>query len=106
MQRKAKLVIEALVTDTRPKHGQIIFCLGLDTGPGADDRRTADDRKQLEHGARTHREAPPVQHGLVAVLVRRRQMTTADQHRAIGELLEGQLAAAQDHDGIDEMRHA
>ena len=33
-------------------------------------------------------------------------MAAADQHRAVLELLEGQFAAAQDHDGVDEMRHA
>ena len=54
MQRKAELVIKALVTGTWPKDGQIIFCLGLDTGPGADNRCTAHDRKQLEHGVRAH----------------------------------------------------
>src|SRR5215213_7614392 len=41
MQRKAELVIKALVTDTRPEDGQIIFCLGLDTGPGADNAGAA-----------------------------------------------------------------
>src|SRR5829696_725508 len=106
MQRKAELVIEALVTGARPKDGQIILCPGLDAGPGADDRRSAHHRKQFEHGARADSEAAPIQHGLVAVLVRRRQMTAADQHGAVGELLEGQLAAAQDHHRIDEVRHA
>ncbi|MGY4434012.1 hypothetical protein ACVWWO_006489 [Bradyrhizobium sp. F1.13.1] len=33
-------------------------------------------------------------------------MAAADQHRAVLELLEGQFAPAQDHDGVDEMRHA
>ena len=33
-------------------------------------------------------------------------MAAADHHRAVGELLEGEFAAAQDHHRLDEGRHA
>ena len=105
VQREAELMIEPLVTRTWAEHGNVVLHLRLDAGPGAHDRRIAHHRKQLEHGARAGREALPVQHRLVAVLIRRRQMTAADQHGAVLELLEGEFSAAQDHDGVDEVRH-
>jgi hypothetical protein len=48
----------------------------------------------------------PVQHGFISILIRRGQMSSADQHSAVGELFEGKFAAAQDDHRIDEMRHA
>jgi len=41
MQRKAELLIKAFMTDTGPKDRQIIFCPGLDAGPGPHDRCAA-----------------------------------------------------------------
>src|SRR3954453_4325994 len=106
VQREAELVIESPVAGTRPEHGQIVLRLRLDAGPGAHDCRIAHHRKQLEHGAGADREALPVQHRLAAVLIGRRQMAPADQHGPVLELLEGEFAAAQDDDRVDEVRHA
>ena len=51
-------------------------------------------------------ELGPVEHGNVLVAHRATEMAAADQHRAVGELLEGELAPAQDHHRLDEGRHA
>ena len=48
-------------------------------------------------------ELAPVEHGARCwSRYGRREMAAADQHRAVGELLEGELAAAQDHHRLDE----
>ena len=83
VQREAELVKKSLMLGTRAEDGQVVRRPRLDPGPGPDDGRVAHHREKLPHGAGALLELAPVQHGLVGVLVGRREMSAADQHGAI-----------------------
>ena len=105
MGRKAELMEDALRRVARADDGDVVGHARLDAGPGSYDCAAAHDREQLGDGAGAYAKASPIEVGAVLVAIGPTEMPTADQNRAIGELLEREFTTSQDHHRHDEVRY-
>src|SRR5436190_23683123 len=98
-------MINTVRGSTRADHRNVVRHAGLNACPCAYNRRVAHDGKQLPYGLSAVREFAPIDLAAVFVAIRPREMAPTDHDGAVGELLKRKLARAQNHDGIDEVRH-
>src|SRR6218665_3161601 len=104
MGGEAELVIDALMPGAGSEDRQIVGHAGLDAGPGAQDACRAHDREQILNRPGTGGELLPVEEGAIFIAQGPAAVAAADQHRAIGPLLERELAPPRDHHRRDKGR--
>src|SRR5262245_66428495 len=95
---KAELMEDPLRGVARADDGNVVRHASFNAGPGANDGAAGHDREQLRHGAGAFAKLVPIELGAVFVAKGTPKMAATDQHRTVGELLEGELATSQyDH---------
>src|SRR5262249_44535814 len=90
--RETELMVDAFGRRARPDHRNVVRHPRLDTRPGTHDRGTTHRREQLPYGLRAFGQLVPVDLGAVLVAVGACEVSAADHHGAVLELLERELA--------------
>jgi hypothetical protein len=103
---EAEGVEDAFGGGARPDDGNVVRHARLDAGPGADDLGAAHNGKKVPDRLGAESEAAKIELGRVGVAVERALVAAADQHRAVGELLEGERARGRPNHRLDEGRQA